>query len=505
MSINSEYIAAVVSELRGKLTGGRVDKVQQPSKELILLTVRTKGVSYKLLLSASTSCARVHITDAEYENPPEPPMFCMLLRKHILGSAVSAVDQPQGDRIVCFTLFSSDELGRDAEKKLYVEMIPGRMNIILVGADGTITDCIFRRDYEPDLYRRVFPGMLYRLPKKPEGFKPSSVSDALDGSAENSTGKAVFVGSEFESVSAFLDAYYSDREKKELYHRKTKELRSSLISARKRIEKKLSAQRVELLSAALREQIRRNADLITANIYRIRRGDDVLICEDFYEEGCPKKEIPLDPQLTPQGNASRLYKEYNRKKTAEEHLSGLIDKAEQQLNYIGSALFELDLASTDAEIEGIREELTRSGVIRSRLENKKSLSGKNSKNKKKKRSALDYISSFTDNGLDILAGRNNLQNEELTFLIARKTDLWFHVKDFHGSHVILRTLGGVPEASDILQAAKMAVRYSQAGMENTSFSGGKVAVDYTEIRYVKKRSGTLPGNVTYTNQTTVYV
>ncbi|MDO5444545.1 MAG: NFACT RNA binding domain-containing protein [Eubacteriales bacterium] len=504
MSISSDYIAAVVSELRKKLIGGRIDKIQQPSKELIILTVRNRGVSSKLLLSASTSGARIHITNCEYENPSEPPMFCMLLRKHILGSALLGIDQPEGDRIVCLSLISSDELGRDAEKKLYIEMIPGRMNIILVGADGTITDCIYRRDYEPDLYRRVFPGMIYRLPKRPEGFRPSEAQDPSEKPGERSR-TAEFTSSEFDSVSAFLDAYYSEREKKELYRRKTKELRASLISARKRIEKKLSAQKIELQNAASREQSRRYADLITANIYRIRKGDTFLVCEDYYEEGCSEKEIPLDPLLTPQANASRLYKDYNRKKTAEEYLSGLIEKAEQQLDYIGSALYELDLASTDAEIEGIREELVLSGVIRSRLGNKKGQSAKNAKNKKVKKPTLDYISTVTDNGLDILVGRNNLQNEELTFHIARKTDIWFHVKDFHGSHVILRTLGSAPEESDILQAAKLAVRYSQAGMDNVSLSGGKVAVDYTEIRYVKKRSGTLPGNVTFTNQTTIFV
>ena len=505
MSISSEVVSAVVTELRSRLIGGRIDKIQQPSKELILLTVRNKGVSSKVLLSASSSSARVHITESEYENPAEPPMFCMLLRKHLLGSAVSEIDQPEGDRIVSFSLISSDELGRDSGKKLYIEMIPGRVNIILVGADGTIIDCIYRRDYEPDLYRRVFPGMIYRLPQRPEGFK---ASDALNPSAavdSRSREKAAFSGMEFDSVSAFLDAYYSDREKKELYHRKTKELRASLVSARKRIEKKLSAQRMELLNAKSREQIRRNADLITANIYRIRKGDRLLVCEDYYEEGCPEREIELDPQLTPQANAAKLYKDYNRKKTAEEYLSDLIEKAEQQLEYIGSALYELDRAATDAEIEGIRDELTQSGIIRSRLRKKENSSQKNSKNRKIRKSALDYYMEVTANGLDILAGRNNLQNDELTFSLARKTDLWFHVKDYHGSHVILRTFGTAPEEADILLAAKMAVKYSQVGTDGISSGGGKAAVDFTEIRYVKKRPGALPGNVTYTNQTTIYV
>ena len=497
MSIHLSLVSALAEELNITLSGGKVDKVTQPSGELLILTIRGKKGTNRLLLSASSAYARIHITTAEYENPQEPPMFCMLLRKHLLGTVIQTIEQPVNDRIVRISLSGADDLGRKSAKKLFIEMIPGKINIILVDSEGIIIDCIHRRDYEPDMYRRVFPGMIYRLPQQGSGFIPANTSKSVE--------KELFVSENYPSVSAFLDDYYSEKEKRDLIRRKTKELRTSLISARKRIEKKAAIQKTELLAAADREKIRHEADLITANIYRIKNGSSVLVCEDFYSEGSPECEISLDPFKSPQVNAAVRYKEYNKLKSAEEYLVGLIDKAEQQLDYIDSALYELQYVSSSAEIDGVREELAQSGIIRSRFSknpSQRNISSK-PKNAAKKRTMLDYIHITTKNGLEILAGKNNLQNDELTFRIASKSDLWFHVKNYHGSHVILRTLGAKPEPEDIQKAAETAVLYSQASAIKTEGSGGKVPVDYTEIRFVKKRTGAYPGNVNYSNQTTI--
>ena len=536
--------AALAEELNIALSGGKIDKVIQPSRELVLLTVRVCGESRQLLLSASPAFARVHITETRFEKLPEPPMFCMLLRKHLTGAVIEKIEQMNNDRILCLSLNYADEYGRAFREKLYSEMIPGKINIVLVDEEGLIIDCIYRREYEPDLYRRVFPGMVYHLPRQPENYNArtpvaeqnelrngeNTSAKELSAKAADTNDKRRFTGDGYASLSAFLDDYYSEREKQDLLRRRTKELRASLTSARKRIERKLEAQRLELKRSEGREEARRNADLITANIYRIRKGDTRLICEDFYREGCPETTVLLDPLKTPQENAARLYKQYSKLKTAEEYLTDLIDKAEQQLDYISSAMDELERACSNADIEGIREELTESGIIRSRTgrgmkervsgekKNKNSRNGseknrgstkpgKNAKagagcKKSAKGAKLSFERTETRDGLEILVGRNNLQNDELTFHTARKTDLWFHVKNYHGSHVVLRTLGSAPSEEDILQAARMAAANSQAA---ALCSSGRIEVDYTLIRNVHKPAGALPGKVIYTDQTTLIV
>jgi len=510
---DARLISALAQELDAVLSGGKIDKVTQPARDLVLLTVRIKGESKTLLLSASPAFARVHITEQPYEKLPEPPMFCMLLRKHLTGAVIEKVEQLNQDKLICLSLNYSDEYGRAFREKLYSEMIPGKINIVLVDEEGMIIDCIHRREYEPDLYRRVFPGMVYHLPRRPGTFQCCMPEQETDRNIVPETdpvpARPEFVSPDYPSLSAWLDDYYSEREKQDLYRRRTKELRTSLASARKRIEKKLNVQRVELKRTEGRDEARRNADLITSNIYRIKKGDSCLRCEDFYAEGCPEVILPLDPMKTPQENAARLYKEYNKLKTAEEYLVGLIDRAEQQLDYIASASDELERAKSNADIEGIREELTASGIIRSRTgrcsSGQRDKKDKNNRNGKtlKKGPALPYLKAETPEGLDILIGRNNLQNDELTFKVARKTDLWFHVKDFHGSHVILRTLGSQPSETDLMTAARMAAVNSQAA-EHMSSPGG-IPVDYTLVRYVHKPAGALPGKVIYTNQTTIFV
>ena len=473
--LNTGFVSILCEELNTALDGARVDRIQQPAKDLILLTLRTREGSRKLLLSASPGKARAHLTAMSWENPAEPPLFCTLLRKHLSGAVLKGVSQPGGDRVLAFSFAATDDLGRQTPETLYVEMIPGKTNIILVGADGLIVDCAYRRDYEPDLYRRVAPGMIYRPPQRPEGFSGPA-------------GEQAFCSDEFPTLSAFLDAYYSAREKEEVYRRKSRELRTSLASADKRIRKKLGAQKIELQRTAGRDAIRRQADLITANIWRLKRGDDVLRCEDFFMSENPSVSIPLDPLLSPQGNAEKLYKQYNKLKTAEGYLTDLIARGEAQLDYIASVREELDRAASDRDIAEVRAELISAGVLRDRR-----------KKTGKKEKPQQPLAMRTDDGFDVLAGRNNSQNDELTFRLAHKNDLWFHVKTLHGSHVILRCGGETPSVRAIEQAAAFAVKNSQ-GRE-----GENIPVDYTRVRFVKKPSGALPGKVIYTDYETLYI
>lgn len=473
--LNAGFISILCEELKEALVGARIDKIRQPAKDVVLLDFRSRSIAQRLLLSASPGKARAHLTEMSYENPSEPTLFCTLLRKHLSGAVLTDIAQPGGDRVLSFTFSAFDDLGRETPETLVVEMIPGKTNIILIGSDGLIVDCAYHRDYEADLYRRLSPGMIYRFPLQPEGFIQPA-------------GEGAFHSKAFSTLSAFLDAYYSVQEKEEVYRRRSKELRTALSSAEKRIRKKIGAQKIELQHTAGRDEIRKQADLITANIYRLKRGDEALICEDYYAPGCPHITISLDPLLTPQANAAKLYKQYNKLKTAESYLTSLIAKGEAQLDYIASVREELDRAASDRDIADIRGELISAGVLRDRR-----------RKSAKKEAPQKPLAMCTEDGFDVLAGRNNIQNDELTFRVAHKNDLWFHVKAIHGSHVILRCGNAMPSARAVEQAAAFAVKNSR-GRDSEN-----VPVDYTRVRYVKKPAGALPGKVIYTDYETIYI
>ena len=470
--IDSALVGALKEELNNELTGRRIDKIQQPAKDLLIFTLRGNEGRSKLLLSAVAGSSRIHFTGCSYESPKEAPMFCMLLRKYISGAEIVNVTQPEKDRIIALELRKFDEIGRNLEYTLYVEMMPSSSNIILAGSDGLIIDCIRRRDYDSAMYRRMYPGMIYHLPRKPEGFiqdhTPNVLTD-LNG-----------------SVSEYLDGFYSEKERAELFRQKSKELRTSINSAIKRTGKKLEARRNELFATQNREEIRKKADLIVSNIYRIEKGDSMLVCEDFYSDN-ELISIQLDPLRSPQDNAAKLYKEYNRKKTAAEHLEGLISEAELQLDYLESAAAELDLAVSSTDISDIRNELVSTGYIR---DNKKTAEGH-----KKERTGKPI--SIDCEGFEILIGRNNLQNDELTFKTANRNDIWLHAKDEHGSHVILRCAPVEPSEDILIRAAELAALHSKAK--------GSCAVDYTKVKNVKKRKGGMPGQVIYTDYKTLVI
>ena len=476
MTLDNAAIAVLCEELNRELAGGRIDKIQQPARDLVLLTVRMPGVNRRLLLSGSPGKARMHLTAMQLDNPPEPSLFCILLRKHLSGAVIREFSQPGEDRLLIMSADASDDLGRTENNRLIVEMIPGKTNIILVGGDGLIIDCAYRRDYDADGYRRLSPGMIYRLPKLPE-HKDSADrrKDAAPAAADG-------------LFSDVLDRYYTAREKEEVYRRRSRELRTALNSAEKRIRRKLAVQREDLARSMGREEIRRKADLVTANIWRMKRGDSILKCEDFYAPGNPAAEIAIDPLLTPQANAAKLYKQYNKLKTAELYLTRLIGEGEAQLDYISSVQDELTHAASERDIREIRQELIQAGVLKNK-----------SAGSARKETKQPPYSAVSADGFEILAGRNNLQNEELTFRTAHRDDFWFHVKASHGSHVILRCGKETPSEDAVMLAAAMAVWYSQ------SRNSGNVAVDYTRVRHVKKMPGALPGRVNYTEYQTVIV
>lgn len=559
MPLDAVTVSALAKELNERIEGGRIDKVQQPERDMLLLSLRAKGENLRLVIAAGTGNARAGITRGSFENPAEPPMFCMLMRKHLVGARILSVTQPEYERLLIFTLDTHDELGVQSEKKLAVELIGRSANAVLIGADGRIIDCMRRMDFAGDALRRMLPGMIYRLPPKQE--KPvffaldpeqrraliasadktvpvdkwlmdsfSALSplicrelayrcnndyvnlpdacDALceavaagelapwlisiDGKPKDFSFMAISQYGpaaqleRYDSFSEMLDAFYTRRDRAEQQRRRSHDLTKTVRTLRDRQQRKLAAQREELRRTEGREDIRHQAELVTANIYRLRRGDRSLDCEDYYDPACPVVHIELDPLKTPQQNAAALYKEYNKLKAAEQHLTVLTREGERQLDYLNSVLDELERAETDRDLSDIRRELTETGYIRARKGGKAE--------RVKPQLPLKFVS---DDGLEILAGRSNAQNDELTLKLARRTDYWLHTQRVHGSHVIIRCEGEEPPPRTLEQAAGIAAYYSQAR------GAGKVQVDYTMVRNVRKPSGALPGKVIYTDHKTV--
>ena len=561
MPLDAICTAALCGELEQTVVGGRIDKVQQPERDMLLLSLRANGKNRRLLIAAGTGNARVHLTEASFENPAEPPMFCMLLRKHLVGAHIVSLYQPEHERMLVLLLDTHDELGVDSRKQLVVEMIGRSANVILVGEDGRIIDCMRRVDFAGDANRRLLPGMIYRMPPRQDkrsffetepdtrramidkadesvpmdkwlldsfsGLSPlicrelgyrcggdyallPAQMDALMESVENGEFTPCLISRDgkpldfsflrisqygdaaqtelCDSFSVLLDAFYTRRDQQEQQRRRSKELQHSVKTARDRLMRKLAGQREELKRTETKEDVRKRAELVTANLYRLKRGQQSLVCEDYYEPDCPEITIPLDPLKTPQQNAAAMYKEYNKLKGAERHLTGLIARGEQQLEYLNSVLDELERAENEKDLGDIRRELSETGYLKQPRGAKPE--------KGRAQAPLRFV---TDAGLEVLVGRSNTQNDELTTKLARRTDYWLHTQRVHGSHVILRCDGLEPDEESLAQAASLAAWYSQ-GRES-----GKVPVDYTMVRFVRKPAGAMPGKVVYTDYRTIFV
>ena len=486
MALDTATVSALTEELSARLTDGRIEKIQQPEKDLLLLTIRAEGENRKLLIRAAGPNARIHLTEQSFENPKEAPMFCMLLRKYLTGARIRSVEQPNGDRLIAFRLESRNELGDSAELGLITELMGRAANVVLVGADGRIVDCLRRIPLSEHGTRALLPGLRYELPPIPEGFDQKNPAGD-----EKETRALKTPNTECRSISELLDSRYGAMERQELQRRRAQELVKSVRRTRDRQQRKLAAQAEELRRTERLEDIRRQAELLQANLYRVRRGDRVLECENYYEEDLPLVTIPLDPTRTPQENLNARFREYRKLKGAKEHLTQLITDGEKQLEYLNSVLDELSRAGSTRELDEIRSELESTGWLKAQR----------SRNPKK-RSAAKTMAPMrfeSPDGMEILVGRNNLQNDELTTRQARRTDYWFHVQQLHGSHVILCCEGLEPSPESIRAAAELAAYYSQAR------DSGRTAVDYTMVLNVKKPSGSLPGKVIYRNYRTMIV
>ena len=530
MALDAICLTAVLEELRGTLEGGRIDKVYQPSRDEIVLAVRGAGANVKLLLSASPNGPRLHLTKEVRENPAQPPMFCMLLRKHLTGARFLRLEQPELERIVLLRLESTDELGDKVGRTLVLEAMGRRANLILLDGEDRIIDCV--RRVEGDVatgQRGIMPGLLYRLPDPRPGLPPllereldfrsngvsrgESLAEKLERLKET-VGPEGFVpyglvredklvdftflpilqygpGTElrrYESFSKLMDDFYASRATAEKVGQRGADLQKAVTRVRDRVARRVAQQELEREATKDRERKRELGDILTSNLYALRKGMGTVRLTDYYDPEGREVDIPLDPLLTPQQNAAKYYKEYNKAKTAEVVLGEQIEKGKRELEYLDSVLEAIVLAEGERDLAEIRQELTDTGYLR-----------RGAKAAKRMKVAAKPMEFRSTAGLRISVGKNNTQNDLLTAKQAGKGDLWLHTQKIHGSHVILWTEGRTPDAGSIEEAAKLAAWFSQGR------DGKKVPVDYTPVKYVKKPAGARPGMVVYTTYQTAYV
>ena len=530
MALDAICLTAVLEELRKVLEGGRIDKVYQPSRDEIILAVRGAGENVKLLLSASPNGPRLHLTKEVRENPAQPPMFCMLLRKHLTGARFLRLEQPELERIVLLRLESTDELGDKVLRTLVLEAMGRRANLILLDGEDRIIDCVRRVEGDVTTGQRgVMPGLLYRLPDPRPGLPPLLERELDFRSNGVSRGESLAeklerlkeaVGPEgyvpyglvredklvdftflpilqygpdtglrrYESFSKLLDDFYASRATAEKVGQRGADLQKSVSRARDRVARRVAQQELEREATKDRERKRELGDILTSNLYALQKGMGTVRLTDYYDPEGREVDITLDPLLTPQQNAAKYYKEYNKAKTAEVVLGEQIEKGRRELEYLDSVLEAIVLAEGERDLAEIRQELTDTGYLR-----------RGAKAAKRMKVAAKPMEFRSTAGLRISVGKNNTQNDLLTAKQAGKGDLWLHTQKIHGSHVILWTEGRTPDAGSIEEAAKLAAWFSQAR------DGKKVPVDYTPVKYVKKPAGAKPGMVVYTTYQTAYV
>lgn len=550
MPLDALTLGALTRELNDALSGARIDKIHMPRAGEAVFSLRAQGGACRLLVSAGSN-ARVHLTSLRLENPEAPPMLCIVLRKYLANGRILAVEQPEYERVVRIRISSADELGVLSEKWLICELTGKRTNLILTDERGIILACLRRVDAEQSAERPVLPGLLWRLPPRQDktpflasgdetlraiarkaaqgdaaemllalldGIAPAVArelarqgvhgeealwralcalrDDALagrlapyrmtrDGAARDFSAIPLPLEGaceQSESFSALLDGFYYDKTLREVRQGAAAQLKKTLTTMKSRLTRRIAAQEQELLNAEGREALKRSADLITANLHAIRSGDQSAVVIDYFDEALPSVTLQLDPTLSPQQNAQRLYKKYARLKNAEQALAEQLARGRDELAYVESVLYALESAEDTRSVEDIRQELLENGLLR------------RTDKKQGKVKAPDFAPRAfqTADGFQIYCGRNNRENDRLTMKESRGSDLWFHVRNAPGSHVVLVLRDGAqPSEQALREAAGIALRHSALA------GAGRAAVDYTEVRNVKKPQGARPGMVNY--------
>ena len=572
MAFDAGMLACTLSEIRKSALGARIEKVYQPERDEIILQMRSFEGGRRLCINAGSNNPRIGFTSSQRENPQNPPMLCMLLRKYLQGAKLVEVSQADFDRVAFLGFDTRDEMGFECRRYLIAELMGKYSNLLFCDGDKKIITAMRTTDMSLDSLRPLLPGMTYTLPPAQDKYDPLRVDSESFGQIYGSfapdrpcdktivaafTGIAPVVAREIvyratghtdtpvkycfvediereffsvintikneeytpclvldgdrpveysfirltqyggcelrdvQSAGALLDGYFETRDNIQRIHQRASDILRLLTNAETRIKKKLELQRCELADCEKGAVYKKWGDLITANIWRLSRGETHAVFEDYEsmrEDGSfDTVSVELDSRLTPSANAQRYYKRYNKSKTAKIELTKQIELGEAELAYVYTVFDSLTHAETPTDLAEIRDELYRSGYA-SKMKSYSS----------HKAHAPVIMQFETPDGMRVLCGKNNVQNEHITHKLAEKQDYWFHAKNTPGSHVLLVTEGREPTDLDFTTAAEIAAHYSKA-------EGANIAVDYTLAKNVKKPSGAKPGFVIYHTNWTAYV
>ncbi|HGD2018883.1 TPA: NFACT family protein [Streptococcus agalactiae] len=537
MSFDGFFLHHLTNELQEQIEKGRIQKVNQPFDHELVLTIRNNRRNYKLLLSAHPVFGRIQTTEANFQNPQNPNTFTMIMRKYLQGAVIETIQQIENDRILEIVVSNKNEIGDHIKATLVVEIMGKHSNIILIDKnEHKIIESIKHVGFSQNSYRTILPGSTYIASPKTKAINPFDISDqtlfellqtndlspknlqqlfqglgrdtALELShclkdnklndfrqffsreyypslTEKSFSAVQFSSSHetFQSLGQLLDYYYQEKAEKDRIAQQASDLIHRVQSELEKNIKKLAKQQDELLATENAEEFRQKGELLTTYLSIVPNNQDIVVLDNYYTN--QTIEISLDRALTPNQNAQRYFKKYQKLKEAVKHLKGIISDTKNTITYLESVETSLNHASME-DINDIREELVETGFIKRRAHDKQH----------KRKKPEQYLAS--DGKTIIMVGRNNLQNDELTFKMARKGELWFHAKDIPGSHVLIRdNLNPSDEVKT--DAAELAAYYSKARLSNL------VQVDMIEAKKLNKPSGTKPGFVTYTGQKTLRV
>ena len=538
MSFDGFFLHHMVEELRSELLNGRIQKINQPFDQELVLQIRSNRKSHRLLLSAHPVFGRIQLTESTFENPAQPSTFIMVLRKYLQGAVIESIEQIENDRIVEITVSNKNEIGDHIQATLIIEIMGKHSNILLVDKSShKILEVIKHIGFSQNSYRTLLPGATYTAPPSTEALNPFTIKDeklfeilqtqeltaknlqnlfqGLGRDTATELEKQLlndklatfrnFFGQEtkpcltdksfscvpfstkieghFSSLSQLLDVYYKDKAERDRVKQQASELIRRVENELQKNRQKLKKQEKELLATENAEEFRQKGELLTTFLHQVPNDQDQVILENYYTN--QPITIALDKALTPNQNAQRYFKRYQKLKEAVKYLTDLIEETKATILYIESVETVLNQAGLD-EIAEIREELIQTGFIRRRQREKI----------QKRQKPEQYLAS--DGKTIIYVGRNNLQNEELTFKMARKEELWFHAKDIPGSHVVIS--GNLNPTDEVkTDAAELAAYFSKGRLSNL------VQVDMIEVKKLNKPTGGKPGFVTYTGQKTLRV
>lgn len=537
MSFDGFFLHYLTEELSDKLLNGRIQKVNQPYERELVLGVRNHRQNFKVLISAHPVFGRIQLTNSNFQNPQVPNTFTMIMRKYLQGAVIESFKQIDNDRIIEIGVSNKNEIGDDIKATLIIEIMGKHSNIILVDRNqNKIIESIKHVGFTQNSYRTILPGSTYIEPPKTGAKNPFTIEDeplfeilqtqdlspknlqklfqGLGRDTANQLAERLTTdklkafrqffkqevsphltqnafsavpfsdsGQSFEQLSELLDYYYLEKAERDRVSQQASDLIHRVQNELDKNRLKLRKQEAELKATEKAEDFRQKGELLTTYLSLVPNNKESVTLDNYYT-GEPLT-ISLDLALSPNQNAQRYFKKYQKLKEAVKHLSGLIEETKQSIHYFESVEYNLSQANLD-EIEDIREELVQAGFMKRRATDKRH----------KRKKPEQYLAS--DGKTIILVGRNNLQNEELTFKMAKKGELWFHAKDIPGSHVIIKdNLNPSDEVKT--DAAELAAYFSKGRYSNL------LQVDMIEAKKLHKPSGAKPGFVTYTGQKTLRV